>query len=55
MDLWRQVAKLLTKHNVVCKWVKGHNNTPLNELADLYATHAAACLNLPEDNGYIND
>jgi len=50
MDLWREVAKLLTYHTVHVYWVKGHSNYKYNNLADLLATHAAQCLNIPEDD-----
>lgn len=55
MDLWKEICIYLTKHDVTFVWVKGHNNNKFNELADLYATHAANCLNLLEDNGSIQD
>lgn len=51
LDLWRPIYELLKFHTVTFVWVKGHNNNKFNELADLYATHASDCLDLPEDNG----
>ena len=54
MDLWCQIIKLLDYHTVTFKWVKGHNKNKMNELADLLAQHAAECLELPIDHGYIN-
>lgn len=55
LDLWKQVVRLLYLHNVECVWVKGHANNKLNNKCDLLCVHAAQCLDLPEDNGYIND
>lgn len=49
MDLWKQIHKLLQLHVVEFNWVKGHNDNKMNELADLYATHASECLNLLQD------
>lgn len=49
MDLWNQIYELLKKHKVTFIWVRGHNENEFNELADLYATHAADGLNLLED------
>ena len=53
LDLWKQIIDNISKHQVKFVWVKGHNKNEFNELADLYATHAANCLNLLEDNGSI--
>ncbi len=49
LDLWFKIIELLEFHNVVFHWVKGHNGDTFNEMSDLYATHAATCLNLPID------
>jgi ribonuclease HI len=49
MDLWTEIYKLIQFHKVTFVWVKGHNNNEFNELADLYAQHAAECLELTED------
>mgnify|MGYP001537491086 FL=1 len=51
LDLWYPIYELLKFHTVTFVWVKGHNNNKFNELADLFATHASDCLDLPEDNG----
>lgn len=53
-DLWSQIYDLLNIHKVEIEWVKGHNNTELNELADFWAQFAARCLNLQKDE-YINN
>lgn len=55
MDLWNEIYKLLQFHSVCFKWVKGHNKDEYNELADLLAQHAATCMNLNFDNGFIRD
>lgn len=49
LDLWFELIELLDKHDVTLKWVKGHNDDPKNEYADLLAQHASSCMNLPED------
>ena len=55
MDLWTQVYELLQFHTVKCIWVKGHDANEMNNLADILAVHAGECLNLPEDDGYIDN
>ena len=49
LDLWRQIYEYLKIHDTRFIWVKGHNENSFNEMADLYACHAAECLNLQED------
>lgn len=49
LDLWFKLLDLLSLHNVIFHWVKGHNDNLYNNIADLYATHACTCLNLPID------
>jgi ribonuclease HI len=36
-DLWRELDELVSKHDVVWDWVKGHSGHPENELADSLA------------------
>lgn len=36
-DLWRELDKLVSQHNVAWAWVKGHSGHPDNELADSLA------------------
>jgi ribonuclease HI len=36
-DLWRRLDEARARHQVVWKWVKGHNGHPLNERADALA------------------
>ena len=33
-DLWIQLDKLVSKHNIAREWVKGHSGNPGNEKAD---------------------
>ena len=47
MAIWLDESKKKT-----FVWVKGHNNNEFNELADLYAQHAAECLELTEDEKF---
>lgn len=49
LDLWFDLINLLDVHDVTLVWVKGHNTSELNNLADKLAVHAAQCLNLPKD------
>lgn len=36
-DLWRQLDKLVAKHDVAWAWIKGHSGHPENERADRLA------------------
>ncbi len=36
-DLWIELDELVTKHDVIWDWVKGHSGHPDNELADSLA------------------
>ena len=49
LDIWHDIIDLLSFHNVEFIWVKGHDNNNMNNLADMYAQHAANCMNLIED------
>ena len=49
LDLWFELIDLLSFHDVTFIWVKGHNDNKFNNIADMYAVHAAQCLNLPKD------
>ena len=51
-DLWRRLLVLLRKHHVKFKWVRGHNEHPMNERCDELAVAASKVYNLPEDTGY---
>jgi len=49
LDLWHEILDLLEFHSVTFHWVKGHDKSYFNEIADMYCVHAAQCLNLPTD------
>lgn len=49
LDLWFELIELLNFHEVSFEWVKGHDENPMNNLADKLAVHAAQCLNIPKD------
>jgi ribonuclease HI len=51
-DLWSRFLKLYKEHHVKFKWVKGHNNHPLNERCDELAVAASFNKNLKVDEGY---
>ena len=52
LDLWFEVIDLLKLHKVTFEWVKGHSRHKMNEMANLYAQHAADCINPIEDKGF---
>tara|TARA_B100000945_G_scaffold63289_1_gene47278 strand:+ start:6213 stop:6659 length:447 start_codon:yes stop_codon:yes gene_type:complete len=39
-DLWVSLDKLVAKHNITWKWIKGHSGHPENERADQLANEA---------------
>lgn len=39
-ELWQELDKLVSLHQITWKWVKGHNNHPENELVDALARAA---------------
>ncbi|MGL4583096.1 MAG: ribonuclease HI [Flavobacterium sp.] len=51
-DLWQRFLKVYRKHNVQFKWVKGHNNHPMNERCDVLAVKAATGADLLIDEYY---
>lgn len=51
-DLWIRFLKIYKQHQVQFKWIKGHNNHPLNERCDEMAVAAAMGRNLLPDVGY---
>lgn len=51
-DLWQAIQKLMDKHTVQMKWVRGHNGHPENERCDELAGLAAKGDNLKTDRGY---
>lgn len=36
-DLWQEIVKFTTLHNVTFNWIKGHNGHPENEMCDRVA------------------
>ena len=36
-ELWKELDELITKHNIIWKWVKGHAGNKHNEKADFLA------------------
>jgi ribonuclease HI len=52
VDLWKQFLDLYPKHNIKFKWIKGHNQHPLNERCDELAVEAALSGKLEKDEGY---
>jgi ribonuclease HI len=53
-DLWAEVLKLLERHDVVFRWVRGHAGNPENERCDVLAGKAAQDPDLAPDTGYEN-
>lgn len=51
-DLWQRFLKVYRNHEVTFKWIKGHNNHPMNERCDQLAVNAAMSKNLLVDEGY---
>jgi ribonuclease HI len=51
-DLWVRFLKIYRQHHVRFHWVKGHNGTLYNELADKLAVSAYQKGNLLVDEGY---
>jgi ribonuclease HI len=51
-DLWDQLLKLCSKHDVTFQWVKGHAGIAGNERCDELATKAASGRNLAVDKVY---
>jgi ribonuclease HI len=42
LDLWKQLDRVASRHNLAWKWVKGHAGHPRNEYANYLATTAAS-------------
>lgn len=51
-DLWIELDKALSRHNVVFNWIKGHAGHPENERCDELARTEAAKDSLPQDTGF---
>ena len=54
-DLWMRFLKIYRKHQVVFKWIKGHNNHPQNERCDQLAVFASEQKKLSVDVFYENE
>jgi ribonuclease HI len=53
-DLWEQLLKLCSQHQVKFVWVKGHAGNRENECCDRLAVQACQQRNLLQDLGYEN-
>jgi len=51
-DLWRRFLKVYRRHNIQCKWIKGHAGNPKNERCDWLAVSASNSDNLNIDKEY---
>lgn len=51
-DLWAELLKLLERHDIVVRWVRGHAGNPENERCDVLARKAAQGPDLEADTGY---
>jgi len=49
VDLWERMLKLLGKHKVSFKWIRGHAGHAENERCDQLAVAASMKSGLPED------
>lgn len=54
-DLWERLHMQLMRHNVIFRWVRGHNGHIENERCDVLARKEASCGVLPDDIGFINE
>jgi len=46
LDLWQELAKLTSKHQVTWQWVRGHSGIVNNEIADQLARSAIEKFNI---------
>lgn len=51
-DLWKRFLKIYRKHQVKFRWIKGHNNHPMNERCDFLAVEASKKSKLLIDEWY---
>lgn len=51
VDLWEEMLKLCSQHQVDFRWVKGHSGHPENERSDFLATEALKRKDLKIDPG----
>ncbi|MBL7930105.1 MAG: ribonuclease HI [Bacteroidia bacterium] len=54
-DLWLRYLKAANGHFIKFKWIKGHNNHPLNERCDELAVEAAQSNYLMIDEGFESE
>lgn len=54
-DLWIRFLQVYRRHQVMVKWIKGHDSVPENERCDQLAVAASRGENLPADKGYPDD
>ncbi len=52
-DLWERLSRMLDRHEVTMKWVKGHSGVPENERCDELAVAAAQLDERLEDDGFV--
>ncbi len=53
IDLWKELDKLVNKHNTEFIWVKGHSNNPINNECDKLAVEASLSSNKIQDKRFI--
>lgn len=53
-DLWRRFLKVYRKQKVTFKWIRGHNDHPMNERCDELAVAASQSRPLKTDEVYEN-
>jgi ribonuclease HI len=53
-DLWLKFLEHYKQNNIKFRWIKGHNNHPLNERCDRLAVAASEGKNLNIDSVYEN-
>lgn len=51
LDLWERLDRLVKGQKVTWKWVRGHNGTPGNELADTIASREAGLIGVDSKPG----
>ena len=47
-ELWQKLDRQASRHDVICKWVKGHSGHPDNERADMLANQGMIAVNESE-------
>lgn len=54
-DLWKELVRLTSIHDVYFIWIKGHNDNPGNERCDQLAVAAASAGPENIDEGYVQE